>query len=101
MQTIQITETFCPSETSSFTNSPYRGKLPLTANPIVRYNNAKLSAVGAVSYGNHTVVFLGTEQGQLLKVTQVLGKMCFLYNVRGYIVEILLLFKSFLCVNFN
>lgn len=63
---IQIAPDYCPTSPHKF--HPYRGKKSLQKSAIVEHNKGMLTAVTAMPYYNHTVVFIGTGQGQLLKV---------------------------------
>lgn len=40
----------------------------------MQYDKGKLSAVAAMPYHNHTVMFVGTDHGQLFKVPSVINK---------------------------
>ena len=62
---------FCPVSILAFEYVKYRSiKLSAAKNAIVEYDQGILStaAVAAMPYFNHTVLFIGTRQGQLLKV---------------------------------
>ena len=64
---IQIRPDYCPTSPRDKYH-PYRGKTSLQKSAIVEHNKGMLTAVTAMPYYNHTVVFIGTDQGQLLKV---------------------------------
>ncbi|PFX28558.1 Plexin-A3 [Stylophora pistillata] len=61
-----ITENFCPTSTF-YAYHPFRGKTPLTKRSVMQYEKGMLTAVAAMPYYNHTVIFAGTDSGQLLK----------------------------------
>ena len=66
-----IPPNFCPVSSILFKYVTYRSiKLSAAKNAIVEYDQGILStaAVAAMPYFNHTVLFIGTSQGQLLKV---------------------------------
>ena len=66
-----ILPNFCPVSVLAFKYVKYRSiKLSAAKNAIVEYDQGILStaAVAAMPYFNHTVLFIGTRQGQLLKV---------------------------------
>ena len=66
-----ILPNFCPVSIFAFKYVKYRSiKLSAAKNAIVEYDQGILStaAVAAMPYFNHTVLFIGTRQGQLLKV---------------------------------
>ena len=42
--------------------------MPLSKRAVMQYDKGRLSAIAAMPYQNHTVMFAGTEHGQLLKV---------------------------------
>ena len=66
-----ILPNFCPVSSLTIKYVKYRSiKLSAAKNAIVEYDQGILStaAVAAMPYFNHTVLFIGTRQGQLLKV---------------------------------
>ena len=66
-----ILPNFCPVSVLAFKYVKYRSiKLSVAKNAIVEYDQGILStaAVAAMPYFNHTVLFIGTRQGKLLKV---------------------------------
>ena len=66
-----ILPNFCPVSIIAFKYVKYRSiRLSAAKNAIVEYDQGILStaAVAAMPYFNHTVLFIGTRQGQLLKV---------------------------------
>ena len=66
-----ILPNFCPVSILAFKYVKYRSiKLSAAKNAVVEYDQGILStaAVAAMPYFNHTVLFIGTRQGQLLKV---------------------------------
>ena len=61
---------FCPTVSRQYLR--YRAKLSLRKSAIVEHDNKEvLTSVAAMPYGNHTVLFIGTAQGRLLKVCRV------------------------------
>ena len=67
---------FCPITSREYLR--YRAKVSLPKSAIVEHDNKVLTSVAAMPYHNHTVIFIGTAQGRLLKVCRVDG---FLVNL--------------------
>lgn len=65
-----INDSYCGS-TYRGTNSPLVGTIPLIASqPALVLQGANVTAVNAATVDNHTVLFMGTNDGKLLKVIQ-------------------------------
>jgi len=62
-----ITPNFCPTS-PGFKYHPYRARKSVIKNSIMEHDKGMLTAVAAMPYHDNTVVFIGTDQGQLLKV---------------------------------
>lgn len=58
---------FCPTTSREYLR--YRAKVSLPKSAIVEHDNKVLTSVAAMPYHNHTVIFIGTAQGRLLKVS--------------------------------
>ncbi|KAL7289763.1 hypothetical protein TKK_0016364 [Trichogramma kaykai] len=59
-----IGEDFCGLDV----NTPLGGREPMTAVPVLTFEDTLLTAVAATSTSDYTVVFLGTSKGRLKKV---------------------------------
>jgi hypothetical protein len=60
-----IGEDFCGLDV----NTPLGGQEPMTAVPVLTFDKTLLTAVAATSTSDYTVVFLGTSEGHLKKVS--------------------------------
>ncbi|XP_064633300.1 plexin-A4-like isoform X2 [Lineus longissimus] len=49
-------------------NTPIGGTIPVSATPVISFDNTLLTAIAVSPVANYTVAFLGTENGQLKKV---------------------------------
>ncbi|KAJ8668998.1 hypothetical protein QAD02_000257 [Eretmocerus hayati] len=58
-----IGEDFCGLDV----NTPLGGREPMTAVPVLTFDETLLTAVAATSTSDYTVVFLGTSEGHLKK----------------------------------
>lgn len=66
---LRITPEYCPKQFPEHFPHPYRGKKSLDKQAILEYSKGLLTAVTAMPYYNHTVMFLGTDKGKLLKAS--------------------------------
>ncbi|XP_068690006.1 plexin-A1-like isoform X2 [Montipora foliosa] len=66
---LQITPEYCPKQFPKRFPHPFRGKKSLDKQAILEHSKGLLTAVTAMPYYNHTVMFLGTDKGQLLKAS--------------------------------
>ncbi len=64
---VQIKDDFCGMDV----NTPLGGSMPIEAAPVLSYNNELLTSVAATSTHDYTVVFLGTVNGHLKKVSLI------------------------------
>jgi plexin A len=64
---VQINDDFCGMDV----NTPLGGSMPIEAAPVLSYNNELLTSVAATSTHDYTVVFLGTVNGHLKKVSLI------------------------------
>lgn len=61
-----IGEDFCGLDV----NTPLGGEQPIAAVPVLLLPDTRLTAVAATSTGDYTVVFVGTADGHLKKVSE-------------------------------
>lgn len=67
----QIGDDFC----GLVLNQPLGGLRVIEGNPLYEDRTEGMGAVAAYTYGEHTVVFVGTRSGQLKKVGRTEGRM--------------------------
>lgn len=51
----------------------------------MQYNKGMLTAIAAMPYHNYTVMFVGTEHGQLLKVPLLTDKISLLSRTNNFL----------------